>query len=625
MCGICGIYNFDRDKKVDKAEILRMSDIMIHRGPDSSGIYLERNMGLGFRRLSIIDLTTGDQPIQSEDGQVVLIANGEIYNYKELKESLLKKGHCFRTKTDVEVILHLYEEFGDLFVPKLNGMFAFAIYDRTRNYLLLARDRCGIKPLYYWSYPKGFIFASEIKSILTHKDVKIEMEENIVPEYLIFRYLSNNRTFFKGIHYIEPGEQISVQDGQIKTRPYWPPIEPSVKEEEKQNEEYLFELIEDSIKKQLMSDVPLGTLLSGGVDSSLVSALCARNQEQTINTFSVGFYEKEFDETRFAQLVSRVFKTCHHEVRVSGKEFAESLPNVIWHHDEPLNHANSVQIYLICKYAKDFVKVLLTGEGADELFGGYPRYFIVKWQNRFAEFPSVVRNVLLGMLSVFGEKRIEKLSETFRMAPIDGFIINSAFVRFKQIQDLFWGRELTFPGRMAVLEEVQKQQQGSILSSFFRFEQKTYMLSILNRQDKMSMGASIESRVPFLDNNMINFANSLKIQQRLNLFRSKHILKKTAETILPRRIAYRPKCGFSVPVNKWLQNKEGLGRYLEMTLDKINSIPDINIEILRRLILEHKNGLANHAEILWPVINFVLWHDIFISNSNLKKMRRAGR
>lgn len=620
MCGICGIYNFDRDKRVKRAEILGMRDIMTHRGPDSAGIYLEGNIGLGFRRLSIIDLSTGDQPLQSEDGQVVLITNGEIYNYKELKESLLEKGHHFRTKTDVEVILHLYEEYGDSFIPKLNGMFAFVLYDRSKDYLLLARDRAGIKPLYYCRFREGLVFASEIKSILTHKDVAIEMAVDIVPEYLMFRFLSNKRTFFKGIYYLGPGKMLSVQNGVFQIRPYCSRAISFDKGGEKQNKEYLFELLENAVRMQLMSDVNLGTLLSGGVDSSLVSALCARNYGPVVNTFSVGFYEKEFDETNFARRCSEKFKTHHHEIKVSGREFAENLPKVIWYHDEPLNHANSVQIYLICKYARNFVKVILTGEGADEFFGGYPRYFITKWQNRFVRFPAFIQNALLIMLSTVREKRIERLYEAFQMTPVDAILFNSAFVKYKKVCDLFESREFSFRERMTVWEEINSQQPGDTLSSFFLFEQKTYMLSILNRQDKMSMGASIESRVPFLDNNVMNFADRLQIQQRLNLFRSKYLLKKTAQTILPRQIVNRPKCGFGVPIGKWLKDKEGLGRYLEMALDNVSCIPGINKEVLQRLILEHKNGSANHEEMLWPIINFVLWHDIFISNSGLKKM-----
>lgn len=612
MCGICGITYFDNNELVDEKELINIRDTMIHRGPDSSGLYLDRNTGLGFRRLSIIDLATGDQPIKNEDNTIVLIANGEIYNYKELKKPLLDKGHVFKTKTDVEVIIHLYEEYGDAFVTKLNGMFAFAIYDQRKKAILLARDRCGIKPLYYHKSKNGFIFASEIKSILNWRETDTGIEENIVPEYFIFRHLTNNRTFFKNIYSLEPGQLIYFKNNQIKIKTYWPDSESF--ESEDRSEQELFALLENSVKMQLMSDVPLGTLLSGGIDSSLVSALCAKNQNDTINTFSVGFHEEEFDETYYAKVVSKKFGTRHHQIKISDKEFAELLPTIIWHHDEPLNHANSVQIYSISKYAKNYVKVVLSGEGADELFGGYPRYFIAKWHSSFIKFPNFLRNTFIKLISLIGEKRIEKLYECFQFPLERSNIINSAFVRLKYVKGLFNDRALTFNERLADFEKA-RQQQNDLLNAFFRFEQKTYMLSILNRQDKMSMAASLEARVPFLDNNLIGFANSLDANRKLRFACNKYLLKKAAKNILPNEIINRPKCGFGVPINQWLRNKNGLGKYLDMTIDKIDCIPDINNKILKERILEHKNNKYDHSELLWPVINLVLWHELFISKN----------
>jgi asparagine synthase (glutamine-hydrolysing) len=385
MCGIVGIVYKNQEKTVSETEVVGMRDLLVHRGPDDHGIFIDGNVGLGHRRLSIIDLSSGHQPMTNEDETLWIVFNGEIYNFQNLREDLLNKGHTFKTKSDTEVILHLYEEKGEDCPAALNGIFAFAIWDKKNRSLFLARDHMGIKPFYYSETRDAFLFSSEIKSIVRSGHVEARCNEKVIPEYFIFRHVSGQNTLFQGIKSLLPAHSMVFKDGEVQTKDYWSPF-PREKERHISFDvaaEELSWLIQDSVKKQLISDVPLGTFCSGGVDSSLVTAMASRLVGRPINTFSVGFHENGYDETVYARMVSEQYGTSHHEVRLTNEEFTELLPRMIWHNDEPLNFANSIQIYAISKLAKKHVTVVLTGEGADELFGGYPRYLLPKMAGCF--------------------------------------------------------------------------------------------------------------------------------------------------------------------------------------------------------------------------------------------------
>ena len=378
MCGIAGIVYTDSSRACEMGTIKRMTDVMPYRGPDDSGAWMNGNVGLGHRRLSIIDLGGGHQPMADVSGGLWIIFNGEIYNYRQVRQDLVAKGYTFQTQSDTEVILQAYAAMGEKCVTALNGMFAFAIWDTRQHTLFLARDRMGVKPLYYAERPDAFVFGSEIKALFASGLVEARARDEAFAEYLLFRQVAGSETLFHGVKSLPPGCTMTVRDGAARISSYWsprPPAErPSITYDEAK--EQLTSLLEDSVRLRLISDVPVGTFCSGGVDSSLVTALAAKLKREPVNTFSVGFDEEDFDESAFARMVSEHHGTIHHELRVGNVKYAELFPRMVWHNDEPLDFANSVHIFALSELAKRQVTVVLTGEGSDELFAGYPRYRI---------------------------------------------------------------------------------------------------------------------------------------------------------------------------------------------------------------------------------------------------------
>ncbi len=395
MCGIVGIVHKDRQRRVDESRLVGMRDLLVHRGPDDAGCHFDGHVGLGHRRLSIIDLSSGHQPMTNEDGSLWIVFNGEIYNFQALRERLVAKGHQFKTKSDTEVILHLYEEEGPDCARSLNGIFAFAIWDARDQSLFLARDHMGVKPLYYAVTDEALVFASEIKSIVNSGYVEPRCRDEGAFEYFVFRHVSGERTLYRDVNCLLPAHTLVLKNGEVRIDQFWSHYP---KPEEGPTSlvaaaDELSALIQDAVGMQMVSDVPLGTFCSGGVDSSLVTAFAARLTEKRINTFSVGFHEPDYDETQYARLVSKQYGTIHHELKVSNEEFADLLPTMIWHNDAPLNFANSIQIYAISKLAKEFVTVVLTGEGADELFAGYPRYLVPSLSHSYGRLPAFVQRL----------------------------------------------------------------------------------------------------------------------------------------------------------------------------------------------------------------------------------------
>ena len=608
MCGIVGKYYFHR-KDFNSSDLPEMMRSIYHRGPDESGRFEEGRMALGFQRLSIIDTVSGSQPLYNEKKGIVVFANGEIYNFRELRHLLESKGHQFRTKSDCEVIPHLYEEYGENFVPKLNGMFAFCLYDTRSERLLLARDRMGIKPFYFYQNGKVFVFGSEIKGILASADVTPQQETGVLDEYLIFRSLADSRTFFSGVRAIKPGTCMVLSPEGSRTYTYWSPERKLIEARESETVNRIVETLSASVQRQMVSDVPLGTLLSGGVDSSWVSALAGLRNER-LRTFTVGFEETAYDETAYAKLLAGTFNLDYHELKIGNKEFADTLPLAIWHHDEPLNHANSVQIYLICRYAKQYVKVLLTGEGADELFGGYPRYYICKLGEQFTSLNKHVQRAILHLFNLLPFRKVKKLRENLGLTPTELVLWNAAFTKSQVVSWLLDKEKPNIQHRTSLLQDNWQAELGT-MDNLLLFERLAYLHGILIRQDKMSMAASIESRVPILDNEMIELADSIGSDVKIKRLQPKHLFKTAATRTVPRQIVYKNKIGFGVPIGLWLRDRNGMGRYCDLLLDLSDRVNGLNRKKLETLVKQHEVGLANHEDILWPLINYAIWHETY--------------
>ena len=582
---------------------------MRHRGPDEEGIFLGDQAGLGHRRLSIIDLSSGQQPMCNENGTLWIVYNGEIYNYRDLYRDLLSRGHTFKSRSDTEVILHLYEEEGENCLRHFNGMFAFAIWDRRNRTLFLARDRMGVKPLYYAMTKDAFLFSSEIKSLVNSGYLDAACNDDALLEYFLYRCTSGENTLFKGVRSLMPAQTLVLRDGRVNFRKYWsPPPAPGAEPiDPKVAMEKLHALIRESVRLRMVSDVPLGTFCSGGLDSSLVTAIASGMiGGAAINTFSVGFHEPEYDESKYARLVSSTYRTNHHEIRVGNEEFADHLPNMVWHNDEPLNFANSVQIFALSRLAKKHVTVVLTGEGSDELFAGYSRYFIPGILDRMRRLHVPASMILRVLSRLSGDHRLRKLLELVDLPIRDVVLGNSGFLRRDYVEPILSRKfDLDIRFRESLFDENAKHGVD-LVGNLLLLDQKTYLVSILNRQDKMSMAASIESRVPFLDYRIVEFANALPLSCKQRFLTGKHIIKKIAERYLPSEVVYRKKSGFGVPIAKWMMAKIGLGPLLG---DLVESCPIEFFDKSRisRLYSAHRQGREDHSEALWSYLNFMIW------------------
>jgi len=617
MCGICGIAYDDSARVVDAGQVVRLRDRMVHRGPDDAGVYVHKNVGLGHRRLSIIDRSGGHQPLSNEDGTIWIVFNGEIYNYRELRVLLEAKGHVFRTQSDTETIVHLYEQFGQACVEHLNGMFAFAIWDQTRRELFLARDRMGVKPLYVWHAAGAFVFASEMKGILEYPEVRRELNAEVIPDYLVFRYPSGNQTFFRDILTVEPGHTLTWKQGKVSVTKYWQLQLHKDSRSHVSADRLVAELdtlLEDAVRIRLMSEVPLGTYCSGGVDSSLLTAYCAKHSSGKLNTFSVGFEEEDFDESRYARMVSQRYGTAHHQLVVTEQTYADAFPKAVWLLESPLNHAHSVQLHLISKLAKESVTVMLSGEGSDELFGGYPRYRALAIRQALEGLPTSVRNAAASLLNPFTSPRMKKLRAALCGSVDEAIVENARFLPPSLAQSVF---VLGTPGfgwkrRYDYLCEVSSRGVDA-LQRLLYLDQKTYLVSLLDRQDKMSMGASIEARVPYLDYRIVKFAMSVSSEHKVKVRETKFVLKKLAERYLPRDIVYRSKSGFGVPLARWFRNSRGLGLYLDyLSSKKFRERGMWNVGHVNRLIDEHRHEKADHSEVLWELLNMEIWLKTYV-------------
>ena len=556
-----------------------------------------------------------------EDNSLWLVFNCEIYNYLNLREKLESKGHTYRTSSDTEAIEHLYEEYGDACVEHLNGMFAFALWDSHCKRLFLARDRMGIKPLYYTQTSQGrFLFASEIKALLTQPDVTRSVNTEVLEEFLTFHYVLHPNTIFESINSLPPGHTLVWKDGDIRIHQYWErsPEEHPEPDTESALLEELKERLWDSTRYRLISDVPLGTFNSGGIDSSLVTAIVSEFPNSQLNTFSVGFHEKEWDERPFAKLVSERFHTTHHTIVVEEDQYADLLPKVIWHHDEPLNQPHCVHFYLLCKLAKHLVTVVLTGEGSDELFAGYPRYNIIAIASLMNRFPKPMTRSLGELLKVTGDHRLTKLSDNFNRTPLELTLRNSQFVPEYVARPLISSDILRdgFRERSALFQKATAFADRSPLSRMLYFDQKTYLVSLLNRMDKMSMAWGLEARVPFLDHRLVNFSHQVPARHKMRWFQNKRLLKKLALRYLPPAIVHRHKSGFGVPISQWFRNERFLGRYLDLLLERgFQNLGYFKSDVVEKIVSEHRARKQDYGNALWALTNFAIWHSIFIEQS----------
>jgi len=633
MCGICGIAIPEGvNQDVDAATLVRMRDSLTHRGPDDGGLYINSaagaSIGLGHRRLSIVDLAGGHQPMSNEDGSVWITYNGEVYNHRDLRPSLEERGHVYRTNCDTETIIHLYEEKGPRAVEELRGMFAFAIWDQSRRRLVLARDRLGIKPLYYTLSDDGVIcFASEIKALVEARAVRAELNYDAMPDYAANRSTSGEETLFRGVRRLLPGHTLVWTDGRIDIERYWNLsfAKPADISSDDQYVDEFSELFRESVRLRLMADVPLGMFLSGGIDSSAIVAAMSEMVTEPIKTFSVAFEEREANELEYARIVARAFGTDHHEIMVSPQQFFDALPSLVYQEDEPIAHPSSIPLYFVSKLASEHVKVVLTGEGSDEMLGGYDKYrktvFNLALGRRYHGIvPATIRrHVERAILRLNGSSRIrQKLSRTFLCLSPE--IEDIYFDNFSVFSRAMQQRLFTVDARdrmtesdpyRAPLSLIEESDSEDLLDQLLSADLKTYLHELLMKQDQMSMAASIESRVPFLDHKLVEFAARLPVNMKLRGLTTKYILRKAMAGRLPNEILTRKKMGFPVPIGSWLRGEFShvIDEYVLNPRTLERNI--FNPGFVRELVTRHRAG-ENHSERLWALINFEIWQRRFL-------------
>ncbi|MGI8733623.1 MAG: asparagine synthase (glutamine-hydrolyzing) [Pyrinomonadaceae bacterium] len=637
MCGINGIAFSSRSRRIiDVAVLKRMRDVITHRGPDDDGIFIDGRIGLGHRRLSIVDVAAGHQPMTNEDGSLHITYNGEIYNHGDFRADLEAKGHVYSTHCDTETILHLYEEHGAGCVDHLRGMFAFAIWDRRQQKLFIARDRLGVKPLYYVHTEDGSLyFGSEIKALLEAAAIRPKLNYHALPDYLANHGTSNDETLFAGVKRLSPGHTLTWNDGSLVIKQYWDVSFTDEGSEEGRSDDELIaewsELFRESVRLRLMADVPLGMFLSGGIDSSAIAAVMSDLVDEPIKTFSVAFAEREANELAYARLVAERFKTDHHEVVVSPREFFAALPRMVWHEDEPLAHPSSVALYFVSRLAADHVKVVLTGEGSDELLGGYERYYKTIYNLALGRryqglMPTVLRQALderIRALPVNSKIR-HKLTRTFLCLPSDIenlYFDNFAVVTRGMQQELLTDETKERIGVIDPYRQMRSYFEGSdaqsLLNRMLYTDIKSYLHELLMKQDQMSMAASIESRVPFLDHKLVEFTSRLPERLKVrNSWTTKYVLRRAMKGVLPEPILARKKMGFPVPVGKWFRGEFAhvIDEYVLGERAAARGI--FNPEFVRSLVARHQAG-ENHSERLWALVNFEMWQRRFFDEEHL--------
>lgn len=627
MCGIAGIVHSENGALIDRDSIHRMCERIVHRGPDDEGIYIHGSAGLGMRRLSIIDLAGGHQPIHNEDKSVWVVFNGEIYNFPELRRELETRGHRFYTNTDTEVIVHLYEDLGADCIQKLRGMFAIAIYDERERKLLLARDRLGIKPLHY-AFDKGrLLFGSEIKAILAAAPELREVSKDGLLQYIECGYIADPRTAFQKILKLAPGHLLEFVNGKMSTRQYWDL--PSFSTHEPKSEEECLEELEwrlsEAVRIRLIADVPLGALLSGGTDSSIVVALMAKASRLAVQTFSIGFEEARFNETSYARKVAECFGTEHHEFIVKPN-IHETLTYLTTFLDEPFGDSSMLPAYFVSRMARQFVTVVLSGDGGDELFAGYEQYQTQMSRRRFDWIPtwagSLYRKAIFPMLpqSTRGRRFMYDISLPWPERALNAFTFQSDL---SGRNSLLTGDFKRFAGNGAEPLDtfrayLKKTKKADPLSQLLYLDTKTYLpADILTKMDRMSMATSLEARVPILDHQFVEWVTALPPHWKMRGEHQKYILKKLAERVgVPAEVLHRPKQGFAMPLVHWIRN-ELKQDFVQLLLEPA-AVQRGYFEprALSCLLDEHFRGRRDHSGKLWRLLAFELWHRNFLEAPN---------
>ncbi len=618
MCGICG-FNWSDEQLVTK-----MTGTIAHRGPDQEGIYCDENYSLGHRRLSIIDLSEqGRQPMFNEDSSVCLVFNGEIYNFLELRKDLLSKGHIFKGRSDSEVIIHSYEEYGADCVKHLRGMFAFAIYDIAKKSLFLARDRIGIKPLYYYHKGGRFIFSSEIKSILEDRNVEREVNLQALYDYLGFEFVPAPQTMFKDILKLPAGHYLELQQGEFKITRYWD-LKMGGSENISFGEavERQKELLEDAVKSHLMSDVPLGVFLSGGLDSSAIVAMMRKHISGPLKTFTIGYQDKSFSELDYAAIVAKHCET-EHQVLMLDDIRPEYVEKTLYHLDEPMTDLSTVPLYLLCKQAREHVTVCLSGEGADESYAGYDRFKAARLASFFSLIPGPVRRSVIGrMVDLLPDQAQKKGAINMLKRFVEGANLPSEgnhlrwqyFTNEKLARNLFTQPffDAVVPDPFRLVREYSERCGDADSVNKQIYLDMRYMMtdSVLMKVDKMSMASSLEVRVPLLDHVLVEFLASLPGNWKLKGLTTKHIFRSALEELLPQKIVHRGKQGYSLPVKHLLR-----GDLKEYMVSLLNDSPLVqqytNRTFVNKLIHEHCAMKQNHNHVLWALMNASIWHNKF--------------
>ena len=605
MCGIAGFIN----TKDNKSKIIKdMTDKIIHRGPDAEGFYVDNNIALGHRRLSIIDLGGGDQPIYNEDKSVVVIFNGEIYNYIELKTELIKKGHKFKTKSDTEVLVHGYEEWKENLPKKLRGMFAFAIYDIKNKELFLTRDNFGIKPLYYYENNNTFMFASEIKSFLVHPDFVKELNKDLISPYLSFSFTPTKETLFKGVYRVDPGTSITVKNGQVKTKRYY-----DLKFDQK-NMSYeqavsdIDKLMKESVEKHMISDVEVGSFLSSGVDSSYLVALARPDK-----TYTVGYSNKKYNEIDYAKALTKELNIKNTSKIITKEEYLKVIPKIMYHLDEPTSDPAAVALYFVAKLASKDVKVVLSGEGADEFFGGYNTYhaeFDMSWYNKVPYFirhaialvcmhlPQVrginflirrgmkLENSYIGVSKVFGENETKK------------------FVNYKS----------KYTNKNITKEVYEEYKDKDNVTKMQAIDINFWLIKdILQKADRMTMANSLEGRVPFIDKEVFEYASSLPFEYKVTKENTKVALRDAAKKVIPTEAYKKKKLGFPVPLREWMKEKDFYTE-IKTLFNKDYSKELFDNKYINKLLEDHVNNKRDNYKKVWTIYCFLKWYEVYFIN-----------
>jgi len=627
MCGIAGIISLDR-KTVDPGDVQRMCDALVHRGPDDEGYYFEPGVGLGMRRLSIIDLDTGHQPIHNEDGSIQIVFNGEIYNYKELREELLQRGHSFYTDTDTETIVHLYEEYGAKVVDKLRGMFAFALWDGRRRQLLLARDRLGIKPLYYAYIHGRLMFASELKAILQLPEIDIALNWKSTQRLFTFLATPGSESLVDGVHKLGAGQILILSSNQEpRVEQYWDVhFVPDYAHDENFFVERLRELLLEAVRLRMVSDVPVGAFLSGGLDSSSVVAMMSGLASEPVKTYTIGFEDSGFDETPYARQVAAQFGTVHSE-QILAMDALDVIEDIAWYLDEPLGDSSAIPTYMVSKLAARDVKVSLSADGGDELFAGYDKYVVESRERNYRFIPSTLRSAL-GLVgrALPDSARGKNFLEHLALDGVNRYLDASTFFKLEDQRRLFRPEVFELMSADPIRSEVEHlhTHNGDWLSSLQYLDLKSYLpLDILTKVDRMSMAHSLEARVPLLDHKLVEFAATIPQELKLKQGVTKHIFKKAMRGILPDNIIDRPKHGFAVPLGQWFKGRFDVFLHDLLLSDTSRRRGILNLSQVEHLIRLHRGGRPLDSQ-LWTLISFELWCRTFMDKKPVPRKRHAA-